>query len=139
MAEFPYVQTLVDSMTTVSIEHAGPVYMYRKDNGEVERPFVRLLWRMRENAYLPVTFLCDTGAPGGLYLNSEVMARVSVDGEMGTTLHCEDGACLNASVSHTPLSRHPQNIIGLNLLMRLCLIMEESDFSFRHKIKWIGN
>lgn len=92
------------------------------------RLIVRVCWKFDETKYMPMSFVCDTGAPTALYLSEKayniltIQRRVLEDdaGNVYASI-CKVGA---AAVEPTPPGHAPANIIGLKLLMKLGLDLD---------------
>ena len=87
------------------------------------RLIVRVCWKLSNTEYMPVSFVCDTGAPTGLYLSDKAHKiltkyRRVLEDDAGNVYAniCGTGA---AAVEPTPPGHAPANIIGLKLLLKL--------------------
>ena len=105
------------------------------------RLIVRVCWKISEKEYLPMSFVCDTGAPTALYLSNKGQRLLSkhkrvLEDDAGNVyaVICDTGA---AAVEPTPPGHAPANIIGLKLLLKLGLDLDpdksihSSDFVFK--------
>ncbi len=94
-------------------------------HGRHRRLIVRVCWQVNETQYVPMSFVCDTGAPMGLYL-SEVSHAVLIcygrikEDEIGNEYTYVEGAG-KVSVELSPHGHAPANIMGLELLTKLGL------------------
>ena len=96
-------------------------------HGHNNRLIVRVCWKISNEEYIPVSFVCDTGAPMGMYLSDKCIGllrqynRVQED-ETGNEYAnvCNVG---KAAVEPTPPGHAPANIIGLRLLVKLGLAL----------------
>ena len=127
----------------------APIFIYTKDVGAYKRLLVQLSWKTSADGdFMPMTFVCDTCAPGGLYLCRKAMqllceskALVETEEELGfmiTKIYCDTADAMTVAVSETP--SEPHNIIGLHLLMRLGLKLNACDgtFGFARTVRWLG-
>lgn len=118
----------------------GTVCKYTDEDGPFKRLQVRVDCKTPKGVF-PITFICDTCAPSGLYLCRFDLKRFMNTGQldegMTTEIHCDDGP-MTVSVMPTPTRHEPANLIGLHTLMRLGMYMQGYSFSFKNKIKWIG-
>lgn len=94
-------------------------------NGHHNRLIIRICWKVSDSEYMPMSFVCDTGAPMGFYLCNEAIAllkryRRIIEDETGTEYaYIHDVG--KAAVEPTPPSHAPGNIIGLRVLIKLRL------------------
>lgn len=105
--------------------------------GHHNRLIVRVCWLIGESRYMPISFVCNTGAPMGLYLSDKAASflrrydRVKED-ETGSE-YAEVHSVGKAAVESTPPGHAPANIIGLRLLIKLGLdLYPDSTFSLRY-------
>jgi hypothetical protein len=100
-----------------------PLISYIHHNrGHHNRLIVRLCWKVGDG-YIPMSFVCDTGAPMGLYLSNKARSNLQrriFEDEMGNeyVTICDLG---KATVEPTPPGHAPANILGLRVLTKLCL------------------
>ena len=111
-------------------------------------PFKRLVAEIScaiTHGFLSMPFICDTCAPGGLYLCKSAM-RLMVEhgqlleddsGQFTAMLHCEYGS-FKVAVLPTPVNHEPANLIGLHALLQLGLKMRPNEFEFVDPILWLG-
>ena len=105
------------------------------------RLIVRISWRSNDGAcYIPMSFICDTGAPGYLYLSPIAQRNLDSIGRLKKndleTLYVSifdraNTTGFNAKVKDTPASHNPANIIGLGCLLKLGFCMGDHRFSFQ--------
>lgn len=97
----------------------------------------RLLFRISVSCggkYFSVSFVCDTGAPRFLYLCPKMFAlmenlgAIKVDEDTGLRWVMIENK--KVPLDETPECHRPANIIGLRLLYRLGLYLEENTFGF---------
>ena len=102
------------------------------------RLLLRVSFKLANGKFVALTFVCDTGAPDGLYLSPEA-DKILADG--GRRMEDEAGNTYMdilgkpAATRDTPRTTHqPANMIGLSLRERLGLSLEEDGgFSFQQK------
>jgi hypothetical protein len=92
------------------------------------RLIIRACWKLSEDEYMPMSFVCDTGAPTALYLSEKAYKILSkhrrvLEDDAGNVYAniCGTGP---AAVEPTPPGHAPANIIGLKLLLRLGLDLD---------------
>lgn len=106
-------------------------------SGHNNRLIVRVCWKGNNTEFVPMSFVCDTGAPMGLYLSTKAtnllrsIKRV-VEDETGNEYVeiCKIG---KASIEPTPPGYAPANIIGLRVIMKLGLNVGSGTFTFNNK------
>jgi hypothetical protein len=110
-----------------------PEYIRQKKPGH-HRLLFRVSFKLGTGKFVPLTFICDTGAPSHFYLSRQALAaleaggRVLVDGELDYMYVVIAGK--KAIVKETPYTHEPGNIMGLLMLERLGLNLKEGEFSF---------
>lgn len=97
------------------------------------RLIARVCWEVQGNEYLPMSFVCDTGAPMGLYLSEKALSKLKACGrvmedETGTKYAAIRGVGKVAIDYTPPVSKAnrdfvpghtPANIMGLRVLVKL--------------------
>lgn len=107
------------------------------DYKNVEQPFttyiphfrliVRACWKISDKQYLPMSFVCDTGAPMGFYLSAlarnklKSYNRIKEDETGNEYVVLQDIG--KAAVEPTPNGHAPANIVGLRVLTKLGLCL----------------
>lgn len=112
---------------TEFIEHIRPHH---------HRLIVRISWWKSDAEFVPMTFVCDTGAPMGFYLSDEAwrvlesIGRIEEDDRSGIFyIRIRDVGV--AAVDETPAGHSPANIMGLTILRRVGLNIDPSTGRFR--------
>lgn len=100
------------------------------------RLIVRVCWKVNDDKYIPMSFVCDTGAPTALYLSQKAYKLLTdckrvLEDDAGNVYASVHGTG-SAAVEPTPPGHAPANIIGLKLLMRLKLNLSSSNFVFEN-------
>ena len=104
------------------------------------RMLVRISLRLRDDRFVSYTFVCDTGAPMHFYLSEkaltvlEAAGRVESD-EFGSFFIIIAGR--KAAVRVTPHTHQPGNLMGMLMLERLGLQMDEGSFNFAHPLPFL--
>ncbi len=102
-------------------------------SGHNNRLIVRICWKTSRGKYVPMSFVCDTGAPMGLYLSEKAIRVLRkcgriVEDETGNE-HVAIENIGKAAVEPTPPGHTPANIIGLRVLVKLGLRIS-NDWTF---------
>ena len=118
------------------------VLTYTNDIGSHKHLMVEVPWKTPDG-FIPMTFICNTCAPGGLYLCQQAMRLVRdyltwEDDWPTIMVVCKDEP-LKMGVQSTPHLHEPVNFIGLNGLMRLGMKLDGRSIGFEKTIQWIGN
>lgn len=95
------------------------------------RLLLRASFALPDKSFLPMTFVCDSGAPGGYYFSERaitMLSRPDVQRLMRDDLHnmylqTEVG---KFAVTDTPQRRQPANVLGLRVLEKYGLIISAS-------------
>ena len=92
---------------------------------------LRISFKIAEGMFFPVTFICDTGAPGFIYINSItrrlLSRRIQEDMLENNFIKIDEKFF---QVKPSP-SNHPDtNILGLRMLSHLGITIDYDNFSF---------
>ena len=105
-------------------------------SGRNSHLIVRMCWEKSEAEYVPMSFVCDTGAPMGLYLSSIALCLLR---SIGRVLEDESGCEYveirhvgKASIHPAPPGYAPANILGLRVIMKLGLNVGNGTFVFKY-------
>ena len=106
-------------------------------NDRHTRLIARISWKKGENEFVPMSFVCDTGAPMGFYLSEATRAaldslgRVLEDDSNGQKYLVIPGIG-SAAVEQTLPGHAPAKIMGLRVLRRVGLVLDHrtGKFSF---------
>jgi hypothetical protein len=118
---------LVDSALVEYIPHFS---------GHHNRLIIRVCWKVNDK-YMPMSFVCDTGAPMGLYLSEKALSLLMrhgrvIEDETGNE-YAEISGVGKAAVEPTPPGHAPANIMGLRLLVKLGLSLRpDSTFTLEY-------
>ena len=98
------------------------------------RLILRVSFRLANGKYLPMSFVCDTGAPYDFYLSREAMKNLTSCGrvkedEIGNA-YLDDVVGRKAAVRETPYTHEPANILGLRMMLKLGCKLTETGFEF---------
>ncbi len=96
------------------------------------RLIVRISFRVRNNIYIPFTFVCDTGVPSHIYINTItrrlIKERIYEDDAGNQLINLSSGK--RFTVYPSPSNHHDVNIIGLMRLAYFGLVVQEDHFEF---------
>ena len=116
-------------------------------NGRHNRLILRISWKVKHSSgkdkYIPMSFVCDTGATMFFYLSTNAInalkaeRRLSED-ETGTLYVIIDtpSGSFKALIEETPNIHAPANIIGLRMLLKLGIQMREREFSLLTELEY---
>lgn len=111
--------------------------------GRHHRLIARIAWQTENGNFIPMSFVCDTGAPSSFYLSPE--ARNILEEHKVLRIHDEMGepfvkarrrhgdfesTYFMARIDDTPQIHKNANILGLKVLLKIGLHLNESGFSF---------
>ena len=114
-------------------------------SGHNNRLIVRVCWKKSNTPsaglgaqaeFIPMSFVCDTGAPMGLYLSTKATdllrnIRRIVEDETGNE-YVEVSEIGKASIEPTSPGHAPADIIGLRVIMKLELSTRRGSFVFNN-------
>ena len=122
-----------------------PQFVYHSYHGRHDRLIARVAWKVSDALFVPMSFVCDTGAPSHLYLSKEAYRvleeykRLLTDdrGNQYVKIHLDETTTFNANVEETPHMHKNANIIGLKALIQLHLILKDKSFSFNSNFVYL--
>lgn len=120
------------------VENFSPQFIYHSHFGKHNRLIARVAWKISDTVMIPMSFICDTGAPKHLYLSQEALEtlakyRLISEGETETLyvkIHKNITQTFNAPFEETPHMHKHANILGLKALRRLHLNLNDDNFCF---------
>jgi len=107
------------------------------------RLILRISWKTSRGGYVPMSFVCDTGAPMHFYLSDAALEclkeaeRIKED-DLEVPFVMVFGK--RATVQETPPGHRPGNIMGLLMLKRLGLVVKQDSWhlsGFESNEKWL--
>ena len=106
--------------------------------GRHNRLIARVSWKILNNTYMPLSFVCDTGAPSHFYLSVSTLNELSKynalktdeRGTMYVKVFKNHTDTFLANIEETPHIHKNANIIGLKALQKLELHLSDQGFSF---------
>ncbi|KAL3134786.1 hypothetical protein ABBQ32_007771 [Trebouxia sp. C0010 RCD-2024] len=108
-------------------EPIEPHFLYH-DRPAHFRLLLRASFRLASNLYIPMTFLCDTGVPGGFYFSHDAMTVfTNAKRVMQSDLyHPYIQTCAGSiPVSEAQQLHQPANLLGLHALRKYGLMLAE--------------
>jgi hypothetical protein len=105
------------------------------------RFLLRACWKVGDDQFIPMTFVCDTGAPMHFYLcpkATEILEghkRIQMD-ELQTTFVVSNKG-LKSTVQETPMSHQPGNVLGLLFLRQNGFFLTDDNHGFDFKQKFL--
>src|SRR3990167_7296990 len=126
------------------VDQCHPEDYIQKTTSEIEliyrirpyhnRIFLRVCILIDSGVFVPMTFVCDTGAPGYLYICERarklIKNRIRVDDRETEFLSLDSGK--NMVVSSSPSNHSNSNIMGLRALSFFGLFLENDTFGFNN-------
>jgi len=122
-----------------------PQMIYHNPDFAHKRLILRISWKVGESKYMPMSFVCDTGAPGFLYIGNNAGRNILQShaiiktGEMDILFATIEGE--KVMVREVPVQHHPANIMGLTLLKKWGLSLDpknNSTFKFSNLPSFLG-
>jgi len=103
------------------------------------RLLLRISWRIKEEEYIPMTFVCDTGAPMFFYLSPQaklLLEKERIKEDELQNLYVVIGE-KKATIQETPINHQPANVIGLLMLQRLGIHLTEEGFELDKPLSYL--
>jgi hypothetical protein len=128
-----------------TVEPVLDIIYYSRQAPTNERILARVSWKLDNNKYLPMTFVCDTGACSHFYLSEQAMTLL----QAAKRLYVNEVEDLQATVSiginryvMTRIERTPgiyqnANVIGLRMLKKLGLTLTEEQVNFSKEFRYL--
>jgi hypothetical protein len=110
-----------------SSEAISPSFIYNRGGIKHDRIIARVAWKCPNGSFMPMSYICDTGATRQIYLSKLgflVLAEkglIMQDPELGTKYALVNGK--KVAILPTPITFEPANLIGLPLLARFGLTL----------------
>ena len=109
------------------------------------RLIVRAAWLVPNGAMVPMSFVCDTGAPSHIYLSSRALSTLQDKGLLLTDdkeiqyvkIHINNTDTFPAVTEETPYVHKDANILGLKSLKRLNMHLKNDNFSFNESFVYL--
>ena len=97
-------------------------------------------------AFIPMSFVCDTGAPSHIYLSSKASSILQEKGLLLTDdkeiqyvkIHINGIDTFSAVTENTPYVNKNANILGLKSLKRLNMHLKDDNFSFNEHFVYLS-
>lgn len=136
LSKFDYPSYFVNNMHPddgkISTKPMVPEVIYHQDSDH-NRLLLRMSFQLSKNEYLPVTFVCDTGAPNYFYVSKNVLDLISHRfrrDDLQNRYMVVNGR--KVKVEAVPYVHEGSNIVGLQMLARLGLKIKEGGFTFKN-------
>lgn len=101
------------------------------------RLLLRICFKINNDLFVPITFVCDTGAPGSLYLSEKAReqiedARILKDRDLGIEYIKLSTTKKKIQIDDHPSNHKNINIMGLMALSRFGLNVDYESFNFKN-------
>ena len=111
------------------VNNFKPHFIVHSHFGRHYRLIVRVAWRTGDGIMVPMSFVCDTGAPSHIYLSNEALRALDSKGLLlrddkdtpYVKVHTNRISVFPATIEETPHTHKDANILGLKSLKRLHL------------------
>lgn len=115
-----------------------PQFIIHSHFGRHNRLIARVAWKTENGTMIPMSFVCDTGAPSHIYLSNKALRVLNSNNlvlkdEKDTayvSIHTDHKSTFPATIEETPHVHRDANILGLKSLKRLHLRLTEDKFGF---------
>ena len=104
-----------------------------------ERLIARVAWKASDGTVVPMSFICDTGAPGFVYLSPKASRALAskgllmadeATGRPYVRMHKDENSEFDAPTQETPRPHTDANVLGVRALMKLHFKTTDDGFSF---------
>lgn len=121
----------------IPIDHPVTELIFHKRKFH-NRLILRISFKIDENTFVPISFVCDTGAPSFLYLAEKtkhvLMCRISEDDLQNSIINIHGKQML---VSDPPQNHKNVNIMGLRALEYFELYLKQGLFEFSNLYEYL--
>jgi hypothetical protein len=104
------------------------------------RLILRVSFRLTNGKYLPMSFVCDTGAPYDFYFADLAMQNLTTGGRLKEddigNAYLDNIVGRKAAVRETPYTHKPANILGLKMMLKLGCTLTETGFGFSETFEY---
>jgi hypothetical protein len=115
-----------------------PQFIMHSHFGRHNRLIVRAAWKAQDDTLIPMSFVCDTGAPSHIYLSNKALFKLHsksllLRDERDTSyanIHIDNTKTFPATIEETPHAHKDANILGLKCLKKLNMHLKDDSFSF---------
>lgn len=122
-----------------------PQFIVSRHENKHTRLIARVAWKLSDQSFIPMSFVCDTGAPGSFYLSPTAMAIMKSVGKVlsndmndaYTEVLARTGNrdSFTAVLDSTPRLHRNANIIGLKVMMKLGFSLSQETFSLGNNLE----
>lgn len=115
-----------------------PQFIIHSHFGRHNRLIVRAAWKVSNTTFIPMSFVCDTGAPSHIYLSNKALHTLQKNNLLLTdekdvhfvriSINKQDK--FSAVIDETPYVHKNANILGLKCLKKLNMHLKNDGFSF---------
>lgn len=127
------------------VQEFKPQFIVHSHFGRHNRLIARVAWMTGNGTMVPMSFVCDTGAPSHIYLSNEALRTLDSKGlllrdEKDTPylkIHTNRDSVFPATIEETPQAHKRANILGLKSLKKLHLHLTDGGFSFNKEFAYM--
>ena len=120
------------------VQDFAPQFIMHSHFGRHNRLIVRAAWKVSDKAVVPMSFVCDTGAPSHVYMSNRALSVLQERGLLlkddrdtpYVQVHINSTKTFPATIDETPYVHRDANILGLKSLKRLNMHLGDDSFSF---------
>ena len=120
------------------VQEFKPQFIVHSHFGLRKRLIARVAWKTENRTMVPMSFVCNTGAPSHIYLSKDALRTLESKGLLRmdeedtpyVEIHINRESMFSAVVEETPEVYKSANILGLKSLRRLHLHLTDDGFSF---------
>ena len=121
-----------------AVKEFKPQFIMHSQFGRHSRLIARIAWKTGNGTMVPMSFICNTGAPSHIYLSKDALRTLNNAGlllmddtEMPyVKIHTNRDSVFSALIEETPEVHKSANTLGLKSLKRLQLHLTDGGFSF---------
>ena len=128
-----------------AVQEFKPQFIMHSHFGRHNRLIARVAWKTGNGTVLPMSFICNTGAPSHIYLSGDALRALDGAGLLlkddedmpYAKIHANRDSVFSAAIELTPQVHKSANILGLKSLKRLHLRLTDDGFSFDNEFEYL--
>ncbi len=129
-----------------AVQEFTPQFIRHDHYGFHKKLIARIAFKASDGTALPTSFVCDTGAPGCVYLSPKaydalkgkgLLLADEITGGPYVKIHQGENRVFNAATEHTPRPHFNANVLGVAALHKLHFQMTDDAFSFYPSFEYL--
>ena len=129
-----------------AVQEFTPQFIKHDYYGFHKKLIARVAFKASDGTVLPMSFICDTGAPGCVYLSPKawrtldskgLLLAAKITGNPYVEIRQDEGRVFKAAAEDTLQPHFNANVLGIEALHKLNIRMTDDAFSFYPGFKYL--